>query len=396
MLRWPAMGKRAEASSGYALLESELGACAVAWTPEGVTEVLLLDGVSELRAAMKRRHDALRERVPPAWVRRSMDRLRQHLNGEPQDLSTIPVVLDRATPFARRVYQALREIRSGQTITYGALARRVGSPGAARAVGQAMARNPVPLIVPCHRVVGESGRLGGFSARGGQRTKATLLRLEGAQLGGGLFDGSRPIPFDPTEARRALGRADPALARWMKRVGPCRLRLKPARSTLTALAEAIVFQQLTMKAGAAIFARLCASMPSGGSFTAVELLARTDTELRAAGLSRGKRLALRDLAARCQARQVPELGQLESMSDEAIVEALVAVRGVGRWTAEMLLIFQLGRPDVLPSSDYSLRKAFARVFGQVALPTPRELDAYGERWRPYRTVASWYLWRALE
>lgn len=167
------------------------------------------------------------------------------------------------------------------------------------------------------------------------------------------------------------------------------------QSPFEALAEAIVYQQLTGKAAATIFGRVKAAVGEK-RLKPEALLAAPDEALRGAGLSRAKLAALKDLADKTKAGVVPSLTVLKRLSDEAIVERLTSIRGVGRWTVEMLLIFKLGRPDVLPVGDYGIRKGFARTFGLAELPTPRDVAARGERWRPHRTVASWYLWRALE
>jgi 3-methyladenine DNA glycosylase/8-oxoguanine DNA glycosylase len=175
------------------------------------------------------------------------------------------------------------------------------------------------------------------------------------------------------------------------------MHIRPAHSTFLALAESIVYQQLNGRAAATIFARLCALFPHPhAGFTPQQLLRVPDAKLRAAGLSGSKLLSLRDLAQRAAAGAVPTLEALRAMDDEAIVERLSQVRGIGRWTVEMLLMFRLGRPDVLPLDDYGVRKGFAVAFGRRN-PADREaLAKRGERWRPYRTVASWYLWRAAE
>jgi 3-methyladenine DNA glycosylase/8-oxoguanine DNA glycosylase len=181
-------------------------------------------------------------------------------------------------------------------------------------------------------------------------------------------------------------------------VGPCRLasEIRTTHSVFGALAEAIVYQQLTGKAAATIYGRVCALCPSRPGLTAERVLKLTDTKLRGAGLSRAKTLALRDLARKTIDGTVPTLRAIRRLDDATIVERLTDVRGIGRWTAEMLLMFRLGRPDVLPVGDYGIRKGFAVVMRKRALPSPAALEAHGERWRPYRTVASWYLWRALE
>jgi DNA-3-methyladenine glycosylase II len=127
-----------------------------------------------------------------------------------------------------------------------------------------------------------------------------------------------------------------------------------------------------------------------------DILAVSEEELRGAGLSGAKLAALRDLAAKTLDGTVPALARLRRMDDEEIIERLTEVRGIGRWTAEMLLMFRLGRPDVLPVGDYAVRKGFALTYGLEEMPKPKVLESYGERWRPYRSVASWYMWRALE
>jgi 3-methyladenine DNA glycosylase/8-oxoguanine DNA glycosylase len=201
--------------------------------------------------------------------------------------------------------------------------------------------------------------------------------------------------FDPVLAVRHLRRSDTRLASLIDAVGPFRMELQGAHSAFEALAEAIVYQQLSGRAAATIYGRVCALFPRARP-SAAQVLATSDAALRGAGLSRAKALALRDLARRVEAGEVPPLGRLRRMEDDAVVEALTRVRGIGRWTAEMFLMFRLGRPDVLPVDDYGLRKGFALAFGKRQLPAPTAVARHGERWRPYRSVASWYLWRALE
>jgi DNA-3-methyladenine glycosylase II len=167
------------------------------------------------------------------------------------------------------------------------------------------------------------------------------------------------------------------------------------QSPFEALAEAIVYQQLTGKAAATILGRV-KTVAGGKRLKPDAVLAATDEVLRGAGLSRAKLAALRDLADKTNSGVVPSLAALKRLHDDAIVERLTSIRGVGRWTVEMLLIFRLGRPDVLPVADYGIRKGFARAFGLADFPAPRDVALRGERWRPHRTVASWYLWRALE
>ncbi len=203
------------------------------------------------------------------------------------------------------------------------------------------------------------------------------------------------MPYDLDDATDHLAASDPAMASLIEFVGPCRLVIGHMDSPFQALLRAIVYQQLSGKAAGTIHRRLLDRFP-GEHPDPEELLATPPEELRAAGLSRAKAAAAHDLAARTLDGTVPDFGTLEAMADAEIVQRLTAVRGVGPWTAEMLLIFQLGRPDVLPLADLGVRKGAARLYGLSDLPTPKELAAAGETWRPYRSVASWYLWRAAD
>jgi 3-methyladenine DNA glycosylase/8-oxoguanine DNA glycosylase len=203
------------------------------------------------------------------------------------------------------------------------------------------------------------------------------------------------LGFEPATAVDHLRASDETLARVIDGVGPFRLQLIGASSIFGALAQSIIYQQLNGRAAATIFARFCALFP-GTDPTAEQLLAVSEDELRGAGLSRSKLLSLRDLAGKSVSGEIPTLAEIRHMGDEAIIERLIAVRGVGRWTVEMLLIFRLGRPDVLPADDYGIRKGFARAYARSELPARKDVETYGLRWKHYRTVASWYLWRLAE
>ena len=217
-----------------------------------------------------------------------------------------------------------------------------------------------------------------------------------------------PKKLDHTAACEHLSRVDRQLARVIARSGPCRLQQETTQSIFAALLESIIYQQLNGKVAATITARVKALFPENtkrirtrrglvdGFPTPEQILAASEEKLRSAGLSRAKMLAIRDLAAKTLDGTVPTVKQAHRMSDEELIERLDTVRGIGRWTVEMLMIFRLGRPDVLPVDDYGVRKGFARMRKLAELPKPKELMAYGERWRPYRSVASWYLWRAAE
>jgi DNA-3-methyladenine glycosylase II len=193
-----------------------------------------------------------------------------------------------------------------------------------------------------------------------------------------------------------LTRADKTLARLIRKAGPCTLKSRRHRSPFEALVHSVAYQQLNGTAAATILGRVKALYPNRRFPTPEDLLATPDERLRAAGLSRAKVAAVKDIAAKTIERVVPPSRSMAGLSDAEIIERLTTVRGVGQWTVEMLLMFTLGRADVLPATDYGVRKGFALTYGWAELPTPKELLAYGERWRPYRTTASWYMWRALE
>lgn len=199
------------------------------------------------------------------------------------------------------------------------------------------------------------------------------------------------------EAVEHLCRADKSLARLIKRVGPCTMKPHRQRTPFVALVTAVTHQQLNGTAATTILKRVLALYPGKRFPTPKDILATPDDRLRSAGLSRAKIAAIKDIAAKTVEGIVPiSRATITKLSNEEIIERLTSVRGVGPWTVEMLLMFTLGRLDVLPSTDYGVRKGFALTFGWKDLPTPKELLEYGERWRPHRSTAAWYLWRALE
>lgn len=199
----------------------------------------------------------------------------------------------------------------------------------------------------------------------------------------------------PRGALTQLKRADPALARLIQQVGPFCLRRQTGRSHYELLARSIVFQQLSGKAAATIFSRCCALTPGPAFPRASELLQLDDQTLRAAGLSRQKVAALRDLAQRLDNGQLP-LRRIATLDDNKAIQALCEVRGIGPWTAKMFLMFRLGRLDILAEDDLGLRRGLGLILGLEGLAPTKVLAKRGELWRPYRSVASWYLWRLVD
>ena len=202
------------------------------------------------------------------------------------------------------------------------------------------------------------------------------------------------MPASPRPAIAYLKRADPVLAELIARVGPFRMQQRRTGTHYDALVRSIVYQQLSGKAAGTIHRRFCELYPNKRP-RAEHVLSTDDARLRSAGLSRQKIGYLRDLSARVAEGSLP-LAHLGRLSDDAIIEHLVKVKGIGRWTVQMFLMFRLGRPDVLPELDLGVQNAIQRAYGLATRPTPKEVLAIGEKWRPYASMASWYLWRSLE
>jgi methylated-DNA-[protein]-cysteine S-methyltransferase len=374
---------------GQLVFPTAIGGCRIEWRDDKITSVKLLDG----RALPARQG---RDIPPPRWVRDVQLRLTRHLEGTMQDLSTIPLDFDGIPPFHCEVYRVALNIPAGEPMSYGQLAARAGSPQAARAVGQAMRRNPFPLVVPCHRVVATGGGLGGFSAVGGVATKRRLLSIEKRAMAEEDRARESCWPFEIDRARRHLRRHDPVLGQAIGRLGAVRFVRQSGRSPYRTLFRAIVYQQLHVKAASTILGRVLALYAPKQFPTPDNLLATPETRLRAAGLSRNKTAAVRDLSAKVLDGTVPSVRRLSRMDDETIIERLIAVHGIGRWTAEMFLISLMGRPDVMPVDDLGVRKGFGLVFGGDAVPAPGVVLDRAEAWRPYRTVATWYMWQAAD
>jgi DNA-3-methyladenine glycosylase II len=204
------------------------------------------------------------------------------------------------------------------------------------------------------------------------------------------------LPFDLAEATRHLSAKDEKLAALIAETVPFQIDVADAQSPYEVLLESIAYQSISGKAAATIFGRIKALSGNGRPPSPEQMLKLRKPVLRQAGLSGAKTLAMKDLARKTLEGVVPTHEEALAMSDEELVERLVSVRGIGAWTVEMFLIFRLGRPDVLPIHDLGVKKGWAVAYGKKHMPKPKELLAFGERWRPYRTVASWYMWRAFE
>ncbi len=375
-----------KAGQGLHVFDSFLGPVGLAWTPRGVCrlEIGHPDGAATLEALRQYCPDLAVARPLPAAVRETTRRLKKQLKGGSDGLTDIPVDLRHSSDFSRQVLRQLRRVKPGQVVTYGGLAARCRRPGAARAIGRIMGANPVPIIVPCHRCLGADGSLTGFSAGGGTYLKARLLHGEGyvrhEEYAKGLAH---------------LQKVDKKLGRIIKRVGPYQAVPDKPGPPYDTLVRAIVHQQLSVKAGRTIAGRVRDLTPGPGFPTPDEILAIDPPKLRACGLSNAKTGYVRDLAARVADGRL-NLKRLRRLSDDEIIAVLTEVRGIGVWSAHMHLIFHLGRLDVLPVGDLGVCMGAARLYGLDENATPAQLTKLAEKWRPYRSLGSWYLWRALD
>jgi 3-methyladenine DNA glycosylase/8-oxoguanine DNA glycosylase len=207
---------------------------------------------------------------------------------------------------------------------------------------------------------------------------------------------STNLAFDLAEALRHLSERDLQLRQLIAETAPFQIEVEDAQSPYEVLLEAIAYQSISGKAAATIFGRIKALGENGRPPAPEKMLKIPTAKLRKAGLSGAKATAMKDLAKKTLAGIVPTHDEALKLSDEDLVERLVSVRGIGAWTVEMFLIFRLGRPDVLPIHDLGVKKGWSVAYGKKHMPAPKELLRFGERWRPYRTVASWYMWRAFE
>jgi len=204
------------------------------------------------------------------------------------------------------------------------------------------------------------------------------------------------LPYDPEEAIAVLSANDPTMRALIKRVGPFKLEVRDVVTPFESLLEAIANQQLSAKAGATIYGRVLALFPDSQHPDPQGILDLPDEDLRAAGMSWAKVASVKDLAVKTLDGTVPTIAVLKEMDEEEIIRRLTRVRGIGPWSVEMLLIFGLGRPDILPVTDLGVRRAFMLAYQWDRLPKPSELLAYGARWRPFCSVASWYLWHVVD
>lgn len=370
----------------FALGQCSLGAIIVAATAKGLCHIAIDDD-------------------PEALLRELQDRFpKAELIGDDPDfdawiaqvigfVETPAIGLDlpldiRGTAFQQRVWQALRSIPAGSIVSYTDVAAHLGLPRAVRAVAGACAANTLAVAIPCHRVLRSDGALSGY--RWGLERKQALLQREHRPQ---LPDALR------TPANEHLVASDPVWFGLICKVGTCGLVSNSERTQRTpyeALMRSIAYQQIHGKAAEAILGRFLAHFPGAGFPEPAAVLALDDAAMRACGFSAAKTSTMRGIAEAALKGIVPTRAEADQLGDEQLIARLSSLRGVGRWTVEMLLMFTLLRPDVLPIDDFGVREGWKVLKGLSHQPKPRELAEIGRPWGPYRSTAAWYLWRALE
>ncbi len=371
--------------TGRYVFETSQGAVGLVWTPKGINRLIL--GMTAENTA-----EVLSDDCPnsPTVKRVQGDlallvkRIKAVMRGKIDNFEDIPVDFSGLGGFSLAVLKRLRKVKAPKVVTYGELAALCGKPKAARAVGRIMGANPVPLIVPCHRCLGKDGSMTGFSTEGGIDLKARMLFREGYVANTEYAAGIKH-----------LRRVDPVMRKIIKEVGPYRALPDKKRPAWDTLVTAIVHQQLSVKAGQTIAGRVQALSPGSGFPTPTEVRGMLHQDLRAAGLSNQKVSYIQDLAIKVD-EGLLKLNSLRSLDDEAVITELIKVRGIGRWSAHMHLIFHLGRLDVLPTGDLGIQIAAARFYGLKEYATAAQLEEIGARWAPYRSMGSWYLWQGLD
>ncbi|MBF0408682.1 MAG: methylated-DNA--[protein]-cysteine S-methyltransferase [Candidatus Riflebacteria bacterium] len=380
---------------GFTLFETSLGTCAIAWGEKGICSLRLPEkDTVDLLSKIDSAGSGTKAEIIPQKIKKVICRITAHLAGKLDDLADIELELNGLPEFRKTLYENLRKVPPGKVITYKELAATCGKIGAARATGTALGLNPVPIIIPCHRVLAAGNKLGGFSAYGGTRTKALLLSIEGA-----LPTTCSTEIIDEIQAGiEYLSSKDKTFANIIRCFGPFKLKIDKQQTIFDSLFESIVYQQLTAKAASTISGRVRKALDSdsGSLLSPEKVLEASEESLRACGLSRAKTAALKDLSDKMISGKIPSFEEMNKMSDDEIINVLVQIRGIGRWTAEMLLIFRMGRLDVWPVDDLGIRKGLMILFKLLKLPTPREAQELGKRWKPYRTIPAWYLWRISE
>lgn len=367
----------------FAIAQCTLGALLVAATGKGLCHIALGDDADALLRE-------LQDRFPKAdliggdaefdgWVARVIGFVETPAIG-------LDLPLDiRGTAFQQRVWAALRSIPAGSIVSYADVAVHLGLPKSVRAVASACAANTLAVVIPCHRVLRSDHSLSGY--RWGLARKQALLQRE--------FKPHLPDHLR-TPANEHLAGSDAAWFALICKVGPCELAQKAGREPYEALIRSVAYQQIHGRAAEAILGRFLALFPGQDFPAPAAVLSIDESRMRACGFSAGKASTIREIAQKTLDGVVPSRKEAERLGDDELIARLTTLRGVGRWTVEMLLMFTLVRPDVLPVDDFGVREGWRVLKGLGQQPGPKALGEIGRAWAPYRSTAAWYLWRALE
>lgn len=311
------------------------------------------------------------------------------------DLSRLSHTLpEKISPFAKAVYQQLKKIKAGDLITYDELGRRTGLPYSAQAVGQVVGKNPLPLIIPCHRVVGKNAK-GGFSAVGGLRTKEKILNLEGLSLEYQNICTVFDRGFNKEQTLNRFLKVAPQFKKLVQVHPFLQTTANKPLEVFASLSKSVVYQQLSTKAAQTIFKNILKMQGQGNFLQPHWFLKQPPEQLQQCGMSFAKYQTIKALAELQIENGLPNLEQIKSMPSFMLRRQLSEIKGIGPWTVEMYLIFSLGRLDVFSVGDYGLMKGLKRMTGKEQI-APIEALRMANRWSPFKTLGSWYLWRSLE
>ena len=384
--------------SSYCYFKTAWGHCSIHWTDERVVGLTLpTKNKKSMLATIASKYKDATFKEPNGLILSYIEEIQKYFLNKEYDFSKIKISLKNSPIFYKKVYKKLMKVKRGQTISYKTLSELASCINGARAVGQAVKRNPIPLLIPCHRVINSDTTIGAFSGLGGVRTKIKMLELEKVRIIKQKIPRlALPLNFSEIKISEALSyliKSDIALGRSIKKIGNFALKVNKFQTPFIALLEAIVYQQLTGKAASTIFQRLLKIFGRNGVIRPFDIIRAEDSEIKAAGLSTNKTIAIKDLAEKALSGEIPTMSKLTKMQNEEIIYRLSQIKGIGRWTVEMFLIFRLGRADILAKDDYGLQKGLAIAYNLTQIPKPGNLEKIGLKWKPYRSIASWYLWQ---
>lgn len=370
---------------GIYFFDTQIGRCGFAWKGQAIDCFQLPDkdaDSTQARMLERTNYRKVFARAPKPFEKLAK-RVQSHLKGKVDLFQDVNLDFGSRSAFSKKIYKKLKTVGPGKVVTYGQLAKMAGRPKAARAVGAAMASNPIPLLVPCHRVITSDRKLGGFSAYDGIQTKARILFAEGVILDEKQKDGIEHLRNVDKALRQIIDRCGPYLATNMSLTNP-----------YESLVQAIIYQQLSYKAAGSIADKL-RSMYGNGEYPKPEVVIRlTDAQLRKAGISIRKAGFIKDVAKHALEGKLRPAA-LSRMEDEQVITTLCEIRGIGKWSAQMLLLFNLGRLDIWPVDDLGLQNALVLAYKLSKKPDPPAMEKFGEKWKPYRSMAAWYLWKNL-